>query len=79
VQGSAADIIKLAMIAIHRETAGSDIRMLLQVHDELVFEAPIEQVEDARALIARLMESAFELKVPLEVVTGIGKDWFSCK
>ena len=79
VQGSAADIIKLAMIAIHREITGTDIRMLLQVHDELVFEAPVDQVEDARALISRLMESAFELKVPLEVVTGIGRDWFSCK
>jgi DNA polymerase I len=79
VQGSAADIIKLAMIAIHRQTAGSHVRMLLQVHDELVFEAPVEQVEDARVLIKRLMENAFELKVPLEVVTGIGRDWFSCK
>lgn len=79
VQGSAADIIKLAMIAIHRETAGTDIRMLLQVHDELVFEAPIDQAEEARLLIARLMESAFPLSVPLEVVTGVGSDWFSCK
>ncbi|HSJ32176.1 MAG TPA: DNA polymerase I [Longimicrobiales bacterium] len=79
VQGSAADIIKLAMIAIHREIAGTGIRMLLQVHDELVFEAPVDQVEEARALIQRLMESAFELTVPLEVVTGVGKDWFSCK
>ncbi|MGH7466339.1 MAG: DNA polymerase, partial [Longimicrobiales bacterium] len=79
VQGSAADIIKLAMIAIHREIAGPNIRMLLQVHDELVFEAPIEQAEDARAQIKRLMESAFALKVPLEVVTGVGLDWFSCK
>src|SRR5690606_7929959 len=79
VQGSAADIIKLAMIAIHRETAGSDIRMLLQVHDELVFEVPADEAADARALITRLMESAFELEVPLEVVTGVGSDWFSCK
>jgi DNA polymerase-1 len=79
VQGSAADIIKLAMIAIHREIAGTDVRMLLQVHDELVFEAPREQVEDARAMIRRLMESAFPLSVPLEVVTGTGSDWFSCK
>jgi DNA polymerase-1 len=79
VQGSAADIIKLAMIAIHRETAGTGIRMLLQVHDELVFESPIDQAEEARLLITRLMESAFPLSVPLEVVTGIGSDWFSCK
>jgi DNA polymerase-1 len=49
------------------------------VHDELVFEAPREQVEDARAMIRRLMESAFPLSVPLEVVTGTGDDWFSCK
>ena len=79
VQGSAADIIKLAMIAIHREIAGSDVRMLLQVHDELVFEAPIDQVEDARTRVQRLMEGAFELDVPLEVVTGTGRDWYSCK
>ena len=79
VQGSAADIIKLAMIAIHRETAGTGIRMLLQVHDELVFESPINQAEEARLLITRLMENAFPLSVPLEVVTGIGCDWFSCK
>jgi len=79
VQGSAADIIKLAMIAIHREIAGTDIRMLLQVHDELVFEAPIDQAEHARSLVKRLMENAFELRVPLEVVTGVGSDWFSCK
>ncbi|HEX6309086.1 MAG TPA: DNA polymerase I [Longimicrobiales bacterium] len=79
VQGSAADIIKLAMIAIHREIAGTGIRMLLQVHDELVFESPIEQAEDARALVKRLMEGAFRLEVPLEVVTGVGSDWFSCK
>ncbi|MBR9988480.1 MAG: DNA polymerase I [Gemmatimonadetes bacterium] len=79
VQGSAADIIKLAMIAIHREIAGTGVRMLLQVHDELVFEAPADGVEEARAMIQRLMEAAFELTVPLEVVTGTGKDWYSCK
>src|SRR5690606_18740777 len=66
VQGSAADIIKLAMIAIHREIAGTDIRMLLQVHDELVFEAPAAGAEEARALVKRLMKGAFQLEVPLE-------------
>ena len=81
VQGSAADIIKLAMIEIHNELqrSGSRARMLLQVHDELVFEAPVEEAEDARALVKRLMESAFELRVPLEVVTGVGQNWFECK
>jgi DNA polymerase I len=81
VQGSAADIIKLAMIAIHRETAaaGSGTRMLLQVHDELVFETPRGEADQARALVQHLMENAFPLSVPLEVVTGIGDNWFSCK
>jgi DNA polymerase-1 len=79
VQGSAADIIKIAMIAIHREAAGSGLRMLLQVHDELVFEAPIDRADEARSLVTRLMEGAFPLSVPLEVVTGVGSDWYSCK
>ena len=81
VQGSAADIIKIAMIRIHRELkqSGSRTRMLLQVHDELVIEAPIEEAEESRALVKRLMESAFDLAVPLEVVTGVGQNWFECK
>jgi DNA polymerase I len=81
VQGSAADIIKLAMISIHRELqrSGAAARMLLQVHDELVLEAPREEGEATRALVKRLMESAFALDVPLEVVTGVGQNWFECK
>jgi DNA polymerase I len=81
VQGSAADIIKLAMIAIHRELngSGSRVRMLLQVHDELVLEAPADEAEAARALVKELMEGAFELSVPLEVVTGVGANWYECK
>jgi DNA polymerase I len=86
VQGSAADIIKLAMISIHRAleegsaaTGGIEARMLLQVHDELVLEAPTGQVGETRALVKRLMEQAFELSVPLEVVTGVGQNWYECK
>jgi DNA polymerase I len=81
VQGSAADIIKLAMIAIHRELAasGSAARMLLQVHDELVLEAPAVEADATRSLVKRLMEDAFPLNVPLEVVTGVGSNWFECK
>jgi DNA polymerase-1 len=81
VQGSAADIIKLAMISIHgavREQQ-SGTRMLLQVHDELVFEVPVGEAEAARALVSRLMAGAFALRVPLEVVTGLGQNWFECK
>ncbi|CAN5889323.1 DNA polymerase I [soil metagenome] len=81
VQGSAADIIKLAMIAIHRELSamGSRARMLLQVHDELVLEAPVEDAVETSALVKRLMEGAFVLRVPLEVVTGRGRNWYECK
>jgi DNA polymerase I len=81
VQGSAADIIKLAMIGIHRELmeSGSRARMLLQVHDELVLEAPAAEADDTRALVQRLMEDAFPLDVPLEVVTGTGANWYECK
>ncbi len=81
VQGSAADIIKLAMIAIHHDLArqGSGIRMLLQVHDELVFEVPHAEVDDARDLVKRRMEHAVEMDVPLEVALGVGANWLECK
>ena len=81
VQGSAADIIKIAMINIHkyiRET-GSRARMLLQVHDELVFEIPEESAEQTREEILGLMRSAVTLRVPLEVASGVGNNWFECK
>ncbi len=81
VQGSAADIIKIAMINIQRvlEERQLNTRMLLQVHDELVFEAPASEIEEARTLIKELMESAFPLTVPLEVATGVGNNWYECK
>lgn len=77
IQGSAADIIKLAMIKIDRELEAQKLetKMLLQVHDELVFEAPIEEVETAKSLIKKEMESAFETKVPLLVEVGVGDNW----
>ncbi|MCC5795816.1 MAG: DNA polymerase I [Methylophaga sp.] len=77
MQGSAADIIKRAMIAIHdwllNENTG--IRMIMQVHDELVFEVPDEQLEHAKQEIERFMIEAAELKVPLEVGMGVGDNW----
>ncbi len=81
VQGSAADVIKLAMIAIARESAleRAGVRMLLQVHDELVFEVPRAEVESTRALVRSLMETAFPLDVPLEVGLGVGENWLECK
>jgi DNA polymerase-1 len=81
VQGTAADIIKLAMIRIHAALRAGDLggRMLLQVHDELLFEVPIDRQEETRALVKELMEGAFALDVPLLVETGIGANWYECK
>ena len=77
IQGSAADIIKIAMIKIDNELDIQDLKtkMLLQVHDELLFESPIEEVETASKLIKTQMESAFETKVPLLVEVGVGDNW----
>jgi DNA polymerase I len=81
VQGSAADIIKIAMIDIDRllRAEGDGTRMLLQVHDELLFEAPQDRVEPIRALVTERMEHAFQLNVPLKVESGTGASWYECK
>lgn len=77
IQGGAADIIKRAMIAVQREleAGGYKTKMLLQVHDELVFEAPIEEVEEVSALIKRTMENVVDLAVPFVAEVGIGDNW----
>ena len=77
IQGGAADIIKRAMIRLPGElkAAGLGARMLLQVHDELVFEVPDAEIEATRALVKRVMEAAAELSVPLVVETGVGGSW----
>jgi DNA polymerase-1 len=77
IQGSAADIIKLAMIRIDEEldTQNLETKMLLQVHDELLFEAPIDEVDVAMSLIKKEMEAAFVTTVPLLVEVGVGNNW----
>ncbi len=77
IQGSAADLIKIAMVRLHAKLKQKKMEttMLLQVHDELVFEAPKAEVEDAKKLIIKEMEGAMELKVPLKVDVGVGKNW----
>ena len=77
IQGSAADIIKIAMINIHKRLKedGFKTRMLLQVHDELVFDVPKSELESVKALIKTQMEQAYELAVPLVVDLGWGSDW----
>ena len=80
IQGTAADLIKVAMIRI-RDVLGSDAeaRMVLQVHDELVFEVAQERVDDVGAAVVEVMESAMKLKVPLRVDVGSGRTWYDCK
>lgn len=77
LQGAAADIIKRAMIRINPalKNAGLGAKMLLQVHDELIFEVPKKELEDTAALVKSVMESAAHLDVPLVVETGSGPNW----
>jgi DNA polymerase-1 len=77
LQGTAADLIKIAMVRLHTELPKRKLasRMLLQVHDELVFEVPEGEMEPLRALVCEVMESAMPLDVPLEVSTGVGHNW----
>lgn len=77
IQGSAADIIKIAMIEISKKLKEENraTKMLLQVHDELIFEAPIEEVEAVTALITSCMENAVKTTVPLLVEVGVGDHW----
>jgi DNA polymerase I len=81
IQGSAADVIKIAMIRIHKRLgeAGMEGRMLLQVHDELVFEAPPNEIEALTTLVRHEMENAAQLSVPLVVDIGVGANWLDTK
>jgi DNA polymerase-1 len=81
IQGSAADLIKVAMIHIHRALATSGLKatMLLQVHDELVFEAPLAEREAMYALVKGEMEGAYPLEVPLVADVDDGPNWLDAK
>jgi|26BtaG_2_1085354.scaffolds.fasta_scaffold00006_36 DNA polymerase-1 len=77
IQGSAADIIKIAMIKIHKKLTeeGFKSKMLLQVHDELVFDAYKPELEKLQTLVKHEMENAYKLTVPLDVDLGVGENW----
>lgn len=81
IQGSAADIMKKAMIDIYREIKGRPLKtkMILQVHDELVFEVPEEEREEVEALVREKMEKVYPLRVPLKVHLGWGRTWADAK
>ncbi|MEO6213519.1 MAG: DNA polymerase I [Vicinamibacterales bacterium] len=82
IQGTAADILKKAMIDVHRAlpaVAGGRARMILTVHDELLFEAPADAVDETVALVREQMEAAVPLKVPLTVDIGVGENWKEAK
>lgn len=78
IQGTAADIIKVAMIRLHDDLAHRipDAHMTLQVHDELVFDIPKSRLDEVAPLVQHVMEHAVELDVPLEVEMKVGRDWF---
>ena len=77
IQGTAADIIKAAMVVIDRklEERGLRARMIMQVHDELLFDVPREELEEARSIVVDGMENAIRLDVPLKADVGVGRNW----
>jgi DNA polymerase-1 len=77
MQGTAADIIKRAMITLHAwlEESSAQARMIMQVHDELVFEVAEDAVAEVQSVVVKQMEAAAELSVPLKVDAGVGKNW----
>jgi DNA polymerase-1 len=78
IQGSAADLIKMAMLAIYKamKTQNLKSKMIMQVHDELVFEVPLHEIELMQKIITEKMQNAMVLSVPLEVDIAFGKSWF---
>ena len=81
IQGTAADIIKVAMVRCRDalRDAGLQTRLVLQIHDELLFEGPAAEVEAAQAIVRREMADAFDLDPPLVVDIGAGDNWLAAK
>ena len=81
IQGSAADLIKIAMIQVDDKLSRDypEARMIIQVHDELVFDVPASQAPEVGQVVKSLMEGAVKLDVPVKVDLGTGKNWLECK
>ena len=81
IQGTAADLIKISMIKVNKalKEGGYKTKMVLQIHDELIFKVPAEEKDKVYDLIKNIMEHAIDINVPLEVDGGFGEDWYSCK
>ncbi len=81
IQGTAADLIKKAMIDVDRalEASSWGARLLLTVHDELLFEVPEDQVDEVRSMVVELMQGAIKLEVPIDVDWGVGNNWYGAK
>jgi len=81
IQGTAADIIKVAMVRVHRalQENGLKAKLVLQIHDELIIDTPMDEVEQVKALLADCMQNVMELKVPLTADVSSGHSWFDTK
>ena len=81
IQGTAADIIKLAMVKVHKELKDRNLksRLILQVHDELIVEAEMSEKEQVEEILIRGMESVMQLSVPLKAELSTGGNWNECK
>ena len=81
IQGSAADILKMAMIEMAKRMKEENLEatMLLQVHDELIFEVPEHEMDKLEALVKEVMEKTVELSVPLKVESSAGDNWYQAK
>ena len=80
IQGSAADLLKMAMITVDRKLRDfAGTHLLLTVHDELVLECPVESIEPDSSLVKKEMESVADLKVPLVAELGYGRTWYEAK
>lgn len=79
LQGSAADIIKIAMIRVENRLAGMRSRLILQVHDELIVDTAQDETDAVTEILKTEMEGAVKLSVPLGVDVSVGKNWMECK